>query len=208
MSDNKAEQEVNPPGASVGAEEQPVIAQPQVVLPNIRPVANFQVTPPEKFSFKPEDWPKWIQRFERFRKATGLDKQTGENQVNALIYTMGEQADDIFISFEFTAEQEKNYEEVKEKFGNYFILKRNIIFERAKFDSRSQRADSFITDLYGLARYCNFGALKEELIRDCIRGITKPRTSRKTSTRSEFHPGKSYKFSETKRDGETTTKHS
>ena len=28
--------------------------------------------------------------------------------------------------------------------------------------------DSFITDLYGLARYCSFGALKEELIRDRI----------------------------------------
>ena len=59
-------------------------------------------------------WPKWIQRFERFRKATGLDKQSDENQVNTLIYTLGEQADDIFISFEFTAEQEKSYEEVKE----------------------------------------------------------------------------------------------
>ena len=73
MSDNEAEPEGNPPGALAGAEEQTVIAQPQVVLPNIRPVANFQVTPPEKFSFKPEDWPKWIQRFERFHKATGLD---------------------------------------------------------------------------------------------------------------------------------------
>ena len=30
------------------------------------------------FSFQPEEWPKWIQRFERFRKATGLDKQTGK----------------------------------------------------------------------------------------------------------------------------------
>ena len=75
---------------------------------------------------------------------------------------MGEQVDDIFISSEFTAEQEKNYEEVKEKFENYFIVKRNIIFEQAKFKSRNQRAgesvDSFITDLYGgLARYCNFG---------------------------------------------------
>ena len=119
MSDNEAEQEGNPPSALAGAEEQPAIAQPQVVLPNIRPVANFQVTPPEKFAFKPEDWPKWIQRLERFRKATGLDKQTGKNQVNTLIYTMGEQADDIFISFEFTAEQEKNYVEVKEKFKNY-----------------------------------------------------------------------------------------
>jgi len=85
---------------------------------------------------------------------------------------MGEQADDIFISFEFTAEQEKSYEELKERFENHFIVKRNVIFERAKFNSRDQRAgesvDSFITDLYGLARHCNFGTLKEELIRDRI----------------------------------------
>ena len=67
---------------------------------------------------------------------------------------MGEQVDNIFISFKFTTKQEKNYEEVKEKFENYFIVKRNIIFEWAKFNSRSQRVresvDSFITDLYGL----------------------------------------------------------
>ena len=42
---------------------------------------------------------------------------------------MGEQVDNIFISFKFTTKQEKNYEEVKEKFENYFIVKRNIIFE-------------------------------------------------------------------------------
>ena len=172
MSDNEGEQAGHPPGVNARAAEQPLIGQPQIVQPSIRPVANFQVTPPEKFSFKPEEWPKWIQRFERFRKATGLDKQSGENQVNTLIYTMGEQADDIFISFEFTAEQEKSYEEVKERFENHFIVKRNVIFERAKFNSRNQRAgesvDSFITDLYGLARHCNFGTLKEELIRDRI----------------------------------------
>lgn len=98
MSNNEVGQEANPPGALAGAEEQPVVAQLQAVLPNIRLVANFQVIPPEKFSFKPEDRPKWIQRFERFHKATGLDKQTSENQVNTLIYTMGEQVDDIFIS--------------------------------------------------------------------------------------------------------------
>jgi len=61
---------------------------------------------------------------------------------------------------------------VKERFENHFIVKRNVIFEQAKFDPRNQRAgesvDSFITDLYGLKRYCNFGALKEELIRDRI----------------------------------------
>ena len=58
-----------------------------------------------------------MERFEGFSKVTGLDKQSGESQVNTLIYTMGDQADDVFISFEFTQEQEKSFEEVKEKFA-------------------------------------------------------------------------------------------
>ena len=83
---------------------------------------------------------------------------------------MGDQADDIFLSFELTTEEEDDYNQVKGKFENHFSVKRNVIFERAKFNSRIQgeSVDSFITDLYGLARYCNFGALKDELIRDRI----------------------------------------
>ena len=135
-------------------------------------VANYQVPPPERFSFKPENWPRWIRRFERFRKATGLDQKHGANQVNTLIYSMGEEADDIVISFGLDAEEMEQYELVKNKFESHFVVKRNVIFERAKFNLRNQQdnesADSFITDLYCLAQYCEFGVLKEELIRDRI----------------------------------------
>ena len=69
---------------------------------------------------------------------------------------MDDQADDILVFFELTAEQEKVYEQVKEKFENYFIVKRNIIFERAKFNSRKQQVgepeNNFITDQNNLAR--------------------------------------------------------
>ena len=68
-------------------------------------VANYNVPPPEKFSFKPEEWSRWIRRFERFRLATGLEEKSSESQVNTLIYSMGDQADDIFLSFELSAEQ-------------------------------------------------------------------------------------------------------
>ena len=187
-----SDHEEDPPGVDAGAVsavQQPLLEQPAISQPGTRPIANFQVSLPDKFSFKPDDWPKWIQRFERFRKAAGLDKQRGENQVNTLIYAMGDQADDILVSFELTPEQEKNYEEVKEKFENYFIVKRNIIFERAKFNSRKQQAgepvDNFITDLHNLARYCNFGALKDELIRDrIVVGIE----NRELSERMQLNP--------------------
>ena len=166
------EQDGGSPGVGEGAVQQSHVEQVPVFEEGVRTIANFQFSPPDKFSCRQEDWPKWIERFERFLKATGLDKRSGENQVNTLSYTMGEQADDVFISFELTTEQEKNYAEVKEKIENYFIVKRNVIFERAKFNSRNQRegesVDSLITELNGLARYCNFGALKDEPIRDRI----------------------------------------
>ena len=57
---------------------------------------SFQVAPPEPFSFKkPDEWPKWIRRFVRFRFASALDEQEKVTQVNALIYAMRDEADDI-----------------------------------------------------------------------------------------------------------------
>ena len=85
---------------------------------------------------------------------------------------MGEEADDIMISFGLTADDAKQYELVKNRFENHFIVKRNIIFERAKFNLRSQQqgesVETFITDLHCLAGHWEFGVLKDELIRDTI----------------------------------------
>jgi hypothetical protein len=54
--------------------------------------------------------------------------------VNFLIYSMGPEADDIFASFELNDENKKKYAKVKEWFDNHFIVRRNVIFERAKFN--------------------------------------------------------------------------
>ena len=43
-----------------------------------------------------------------------------------------------------------------------------------------ESVDTIITDLYGLERYCNFGALKEELMRDrIVVGLQNPELSEK-----------------------------
>ena len=92
--------------------------------------------------------------------------------MNTLVYSMGEEADDILVSFGLSADNAKQYELVKNRFESHFIVKRNIIFERAKFNLRSQQEDepvkTFITDLHCLAEHCEFGVLKDELIRDRI----------------------------------------
>ena len=136
-------------------------------------MATFQIATPSPFNFaKPEKWPKWLKRFERFRQASELCKKSEESQVNTLLYSMGEKADDILQSFNLEEEELKKYETAIDKFQKHFICRRNVIFERAKFNSRKQEegetVDSFITALYGLAEHCEFGQLHDELIRDRI----------------------------------------
>ena len=72
-----------------------------------------------------------------------------------------------------TTEERKSYETVREKFDNHFVIKRNVIYIRAKFNMRMQRngepVDNFITDFFSLAEHCGFGDLhRGELIRDGI----------------------------------------
>ena len=88
-----------------------------------------KISPPEPFDFKkPEEWDKWIRRFGRFRLATGLQKESNEVQVNSLLYSMGDSADDVLTTFVFDdPEDSLKYDKVKEKFDQYFVVRRNVI---------------------------------------------------------------------------------
>ena len=111
-------------------------------------VSQFQVPAPESFSFKyPEEWPKWIRRFERYRLASGLNKTSSEMQVSALIYNMGDQADHILLSFRLSDENKKKYDTVKAKFESHFIKRCIPIYERAKFNQRKQLPGESVDDL-------------------------------------------------------------
>lgn len=59
-----------------------------------------------------------------------------------------------------------------EKFQQYFVKRRNVIYERSKFNQWVQAQDetinAFITALYALAETCNYGKLTDEMIRDQV----------------------------------------
>jgi hypothetical protein len=59
---------------------------------------------------------------------------------------------------------------VVSKFDEFFKVRRNVIFERARFNGRSQHegetAEQYIMELYTLAEHCEYGDLKDEMIRD------------------------------------------
>ena len=85
---------------------------------------SLSVKPPKSFDFsKFEEFPRWLKRFERYRFISDLSKQERALQVNALLYALGGESEDIFTSFTFDdSADQKNYVPVKEKLDHHFIL--------------------------------------------------------------------------------------
>ena len=105
---------------------------------------------------------------------------------------MGPEAEHVFKSFVYAdTESADKYEDVMNKIDGHFVPKRNVIFERAKFHSKVQTAgesvEAFIQQLYELADNCDFGALKDEQIRDrLVIGICDKRLSQKLQMQSDL----------------------
>ena len=122
-------------------------------------MASLNLHAPAPFNFsKPEEWQKWKTRFERFWLASGLSAESKERQVSSLMYCMGEDAEEILATTTITIEQRKDYEQVVQKFDEYFKVRKNLVYERASFNLAHQLADEsaeqFITRLHQLAENC------------------------------------------------------
>ncbi|UYV83714.1 hypothetical protein LAZ67_23002282 [Cordylochernes scorpioides] len=135
---------------------------------------NIYLPARETFDFStPNEWPKWRKRFERYLVVSGMKKKEEADKIDLFMYLMGDRADDIFRTFKFEKEEEATkIDSVLKAFDSHFCVRKNIIYERAKFNSRIQEdrepVDEFITSLYKLADSCEFEGLHEQLIRDRI----------------------------------------
>ena len=133
--------------------------------------SHISLQPPPPFDFKsPDEWSRWRRRFEQFRIASGLADSTADKQISTLLYCLGEDAESVLTSTNATEEDRKDYDKVLKLFDDFFQVRRNIIFERARFNRRNQlpdeSAEQYIMALYALAANCNYGALEHEMIRD------------------------------------------
>ena len=126
--------------------------------------ATVRLQPPEPFPFhKPDEWGRWKRRFEQFRIASGLSSASEEQQVCTLLYCMGEDTEDVLQSTNATAEDRATYRGVCAKLDAFFRVRRNIIYERARFNRRVQQeeesAEQYIVSLYKLAETCEYGPM-------------------------------------------------
>ena len=116
---------------------------------------------PTSFSFtRRKEWPKWKCRFEHYRQASGLVEKDKQPQVSTLLYCLGKEAEDILNTTNISEEDRKKYGKIIEQFDTYFKVKKNVIYEHARFIKCSQLPDKpvdcFITEIHTLAESCEF----------------------------------------------------
>jgi len=105
---------------------------------DIQPQKPDILSPPAAFSFDAKDWLRWSKHFKRKHIASGLSKEGDEVQVDSLIYIMGPEAEDVLASFNLTNAQAKKVQDCFDRFEAHYIGQKNVVYERAKFNSRIQ----------------------------------------------------------------------
>lgn len=144
---------------------------------------------PDQFNFEdPESWEVWSKRFERYITVGGLNNKTEAEKIDVLLYVMGQKSESILLQIK---DKPDTLKKTLDAFKRYFAPRTNVIFERFKFNTRKQNQgepiDAFITDLHAMAEKCQFGELKDELIRDrVVVGMTDSRTSEAMQLKSDL----------------------
>ena len=135
-----------------------------------------KLNPPEPLSLQgnlAENWRKWKQRFELFSAASELSKKDQKVQAATLLHVAGHEALEIYNTFSWDNEgDESKVAKIMEKFQAYCNPRKNITWERHVFNTRNQEVgetiDQYVTELKTKATTCEFGTLKDSLIRDRI----------------------------------------
>ena len=62
-----------------------------------------------------------------------------KKQISTLLYCLGEEAESVLSSADTTADDRKDYKKITDKLDEFFKVRHNVIYERARFNRRSQQ---------------------------------------------------------------------
>lgn len=115
-----------------------------------------------------QNWIKFKSTIELYMCVIGCKTKDKEVQAAVILHCVGEEAREVFDTFELQTTQKKDSDVILKKFEEYFLPKKNVSVERHRCNIRIQAAnenmDSFVADLRKIASNCDFGTLREELI--------------------------------------------
>ena len=144
-------------------------------------MATYQIPAPSPMSVKgdvAENWKDFENSWEYYVIATDLrsklDNDEGKEIVAATLCTvMGADCKRIMNSLPcLSAADKKDPAKIVQELKKHFIPQRNVLYERFVFNSAVQKPgetiDEYVVRLHQMADSCEFGTLKDSLIRDRI----------------------------------------
>lgn len=131
--------------------------------------------PPEPLSFEgnvAENWKRWIKKFNNYMSAIECDTKSDKVKVAILEHAIGDEAVDKMETFNLTEAQRRKYDDIVAALKSHCVPKKNESISRHLFLQRSQKKgesfEQFLTELKKLSVDCEFGNLKDSLIKDRI----------------------------------------
>ena len=120
-----------------------------------------------------ERWRSWKQELMLYLTATEKEGKDNKIKTSILLHCIGKQGREIYNTFTWSADgDEMKFGKVIEKFDAYCEPRKNLTFIRHKFFTYKQQDgqsfDDFVTELKSKAIQCEFGDLKDQLVKDMI----------------------------------------
>ena len=133
-------------------------------------MADCSLPPPSPFLALPGEppvpWIRWIGSFETYLLAAGLEDVSDVRKRALLLHCLGAEGQRVFGTFANTTK----YDEAVKLLKEHFAAPQSALLRRVVFWRRHQRAgesvSQYVADLRGLASFCKFKTLQDELIRD------------------------------------------
>ena len=117
-------------------------------------------------------WKSFKSSYGFYQQAMGIDKKSEKVRCSILLHVIGKDAQEVYQSLHFEDSEKDQFDVLIKKFDDVFLPKVNIAYERFRFNTAVQKAgqlyDSYFTELRNLASSCDFGVIKDSLIRDRI----------------------------------------
>ena len=129
------------------------------------------IPPPSKMEMTgdlPSSWEFFRDSWKSYAIATKLDQKDKKIVAATLLSVMGKECLHVCRNLPMTEDERQDADVILTKLGEYFEPKRNTIYERYVFNSRSQKPgesfDQFLAELRKLAATCQFGAFEDEML--------------------------------------------
>ena len=116
-----------------------------------------------------ENWRRFRHQYEIYLTASASEKKDDTVKIAILPNFAGEDATEVFNTFQFPEGDEKNLDKVLEQFKRYCNFRKNVLFERYQFwqitQKDSETVDQFVTRLKSKVKSCEYESV-DDLVRD------------------------------------------